>query len=75
MRTARANGLSASVWIRDLRKAHHVAASRERDGVDQRLRRDLRVPFGGMKESGVGRAGGFDSPHFFTEAKNVCVRP
>ena len=34
----------------------------------------LRVPFGGMKESGVGREGGFDSLDFFTEAKNVCVK-
>ena len=38
------------------------------------LLRDLRVPFGGMKESGVGREGGFDSLNFFTEAKNVCVK-
>ena len=35
---------------------------------------DLRVPFGGMKESGVGREGGFDSLAFFTEAKNVCIK-
>ena len=38
------------------------------------LLRDLRVPFGGMKESGVGREGGFESLNFFTEAKNVCVK-
>jgi aminomuconate-semialdehyde/2-hydroxymuconate-6-semialdehyde dehydrogenase len=38
------------------------------------LLRDLRVPFGGMKESGVGREGGFESLNFFTEQKNVCVK-
>ena len=38
------------------------------------LLRDLRVPFGGMKESGVGREGGVDSLRFFTEEKNVCVK-
>ena len=38
------------------------------------LLRDLRIPFGGMKQSGVGREGGFKSLHFFTEPKNVCVK-
>lgn len=36
--------------------------------------RDLRTPFGGMKQSGVGREGGSDALKFFTEPKNVCVR-
>jgi aminomuconate-semialdehyde/2-hydroxymuconate-6-semialdehyde dehydrogenase len=36
--------------------------------------RDLRILFGGMKSSGVGREGGFESLKFFTEAKNVCVK-
>jgi aminomuconate-semialdehyde/2-hydroxymuconate-6-semialdehyde dehydrogenase len=69
-------GLSASVWTRDLQKAHRVAAAIESGTVwvNTWLLRDLRVPFGGMKESGVGREGGFDSLDFFTEAKNVCVR-
>jgi len=35
--------------------------------------RDLRVPFGGMKASGVGREGGTEALHFFTEPKNVCI--
>ena len=69
-------GLSASVWTRDLQKAHGVAAAL--DGgtvwVNTWLLRDLRVPFGGMKESGLGREGGFASLDFFTEAKNVCVK-
>jgi len=69
-------GLSASVWTRDLQKAHRVAAALESGTVwvNTWLLRDLRVPFGGMKESGVGREGGFESLAFFTEAKNVCVK-
>jgi aminomuconate-semialdehyde/2-hydroxymuconate-6-semialdehyde dehydrogenase len=69
-------GLSASVWTRDLQKAHRVAAALDSGTVwvNTWLLRDLRVPFGGMKESGVGREGGFDSLEFFTEAKNVCVK-
>jgi len=69
-------GLSASVWTRDLQKAHRVAAALESGTVwvNTWLLRDLRVPFGGMKESGVGREGGFDSLEFFTEAKNICVK-
>ncbi len=69
-------GLSASVWTRDLAKAHRVAAAIDCGTVwvNTWLLRDLRVPFGGMKESGVGREGGFDSLDFFTEAKNVCIK-
>jgi aminomuconate-semialdehyde/2-hydroxymuconate-6-semialdehyde dehydrogenase len=36
--------------------------------------RDLRTPFGGMKESGVGREGGKYSLRFFSEMKNICVQ-
>ncbi|HKS25377.1 MAG TPA: aldehyde dehydrogenase [Thermoanaerobaculia bacterium] len=69
-------GLSASVWTRDLQRAHRVAAAIDSGTVwiNCWLLRDLRVPFGGMRESGVGREGGFESLEFFTEAKNVCVK-
>ena len=69
-------GLSASVWTRDLSRAHRVAAAIDSGTVwiNCWLLRDLRVPFGGMRESGVGREGGVESLRFFTEAKNVCVK-
>lgn len=69
-------GLSATIWTRDLQRAHRVAAAVDSGTVwiNCWLLRDLRVPFGGMKESGVGREGGFESLNFFTEAKNVCVK-
>jgi len=69
-------GLSATVWTRDLSRAHRVAAALDAGTIwiNCWLLRDLRVPFGGMKESGVGREGGFESLQFFAEAKNVCVK-
>jgi aminomuconate-semialdehyde/2-hydroxymuconate-6-semialdehyde dehydrogenase len=69
-------GLSATVWTTNLTRAHRVAAAVDAGTVwiNCWLLRDLRVPFGGMKESGVGREGGFESLNFFTEAKNVCVK-
>lgn len=69
-------GLSATVWTRDLQRAHRVAAQLHAGTVwiNCWLLRDLRVPFGGVKDSGVGREGGFESLRFFTEAKNVCVK-
>jgi aminomuconate-semialdehyde/2-hydroxymuconate-6-semialdehyde dehydrogenase len=69
-------GLSASVWTRDLDRAHHVAARLESGmvWVNTWLLRDLRVPFGGVKDSGVGREGGRWSLEFFSEAVNICVK-
>lgn len=69
-------GLSASVWTRDLDRAHRVSARLDTGmvWVNTWLLRDLRVPFGGVKDSGVGREGGKWSLEFFSEARNVCVR-
>jgi aminomuconate-semialdehyde/2-hydroxymuconate-6-semialdehyde dehydrogenase len=38
------------------------------------LLRDLRTLFGGMKQSGMGREGGYEALHFFTEPKNICIK-
>lgn len=69
-------GLSASLWTRDLARAHRVAEQIETGTVwvNCWLLRDLRTPFGGIKNSGVGREGGEEALRFFTEAKNVCVK-
>lgn len=71
-----AYGLGASVWTQDVSRAHRVA-ERIQSGtvwVNCWMVRDLRVPFGGMKQSGVGREGGDEALRFYTEAKNVCIR-
>jgi aminomuconate-semialdehyde/2-hydroxymuconate-6-semialdehyde dehydrogenase len=69
-------GLAACVWTQNLTRAHRVAAELEAGTVwvNTWLLRDLRVPFGGMKHSGIGREGGRESLRFYTEAKNVCVK-
>ena len=68
-------GLAASVWTNDLRRAHRVAGALDAGTVwiNTWLLRDLRVPFGGMKESGVGREGGDEALRFFTEPKTVSL--
>ncbi len=68
-------GLAASIWTRDLTRAHRMAeqVACGTIWVNCWLLRDLRVPFGGMKNSGVGREGGDEAIRFFTEPKNVCV--
>ncbi len=68
-------GLAGSVWTNDLRRAHRVAGAMESGmiWVNTWLKRDLRVPFGGVKDSGVGREGGRHSLEFFSESKNICV--
>ena len=69
-------GLSATIWTTNLTRAHRVA-NQLHSGivwVNTWLHRDLRTPFGGMKNSGVGREGGLEALRFFTEAQNVCVK-
>lgn len=71
-----AYGLSATIWTENLKRAHRVA-HQIKSGiiwVNCWLLRDLRTPFGGMKQSGVGREGGWEALHFFTETKNVCIK-
>jgi aminomuconate-semialdehyde/2-hydroxymuconate-6-semialdehyde dehydrogenase len=69
-------GLSASLFTSDVSRAHRVAAAIDSGvvWVNTWMLRDLRTPFGGMKSSGVGREGGFNSFEFFTESKNVCLK-
>ena len=69
-------GLSATVWTQDITRAHRVARGLKSGiiWINCWLFRDLRTPFGGMKQSGVGREGGFEALRFFTEPKNVCVK-
>ncbi len=68
-------GLAATIWTQDVSRAHRVAA-KVHSGiiwVNCWLLRDLRTPFGGFKNSGVGREGGWEALKFFTDPKNVCV--
>lgn len=69
-------GLSATIWTENVRRAHRVAASINSGivWVNCWMLRDLRTPFGGMKQSGVGREGGWDALKFFTDAKNICIK-
>ncbi len=68
-------GLAATIWTQDITRANRVAAKTESGiiWVNCWLLRDLRTPFGGMKNSGVGREGGWEALRFFTEAKNICI--
>lgn len=68
-------GLASTLWTQDISKANRVAMKINAGivWINCWLLRDLRTPFGGVKNSGVGREGGWDALRFFTEAKNVCV--
>lgn len=68
-------GLACTVWTENVSRAHRIAHDVHSGivWVNTWLLRDLRTPFGGVKNSGVGREGGFEALRFFTEAKNVCI--
>ena len=67
-------GLSATIWTEDIDKATRVARNIDAGviWINCWLVRNLRTPFGGMKQSGMGREGGTEILNFFTEPKNIC---
>ena len=69
-------GLASVLWTNDTKRTHRVARALNSGivWVNCWMVRDLRTPFGGMKQSGVGREGGTEALRFFTEAKNICIR-
>jgi aminomuconate-semialdehyde/2-hydroxymuconate-6-semialdehyde dehydrogenase len=75
MANATPYGLSATVLTNDLARAHRVAASLDVGlvWINTWMQRDLRVPFGGNRQSGVGREGGWEAMRFFTEPRTVCL--
>jgi aminomuconate-semialdehyde/2-hydroxymuconate-6-semialdehyde dehydrogenase len=69
-------GLASSIWTNDLSRAHRLGEKIETGivWINCWMNRDLRTPFGGMKNSGLGREGGLEALQFFTEAKNICIK-
>ncbi len=69
-------GLATAIWTKDVSRAHRVAQKMEVGlaWVNSWFLRDLRTPFGGAKQSGIGREGGVHSLEFYTELKNVCIK-
>ncbi len=68
-------GLAATLWTNNLRRTMRMTKELQSGivWVNTWMMRDLRTPFGGMKNSGVGREGGFEALRFFTETKNICI--
>ena len=76
MANATEYGLASIIWTENLSRAHRLA-SEIKSGIvwiNCWMLRDLRTPFGGVKNSGVGREGGIEALKFFTEAKNVTIK-
>jgi aminomuconate-semialdehyde/2-hydroxymuconate-6-semialdehyde dehydrogenase len=68
-------GLAATVWTRDVARTFRMGSSLNTGivWINSWFLRDLRTPFGGSKQSGIGREGGVHSLEFYTELRNVCV--
>lgn len=69
-------GLSCTIWTNNLNRSM-LLSKRIQSGIvwiNTWMMRDLRTPFGGIKDSGVGREGGFEALRFFTEPKNICIQ-
>ena len=68
-------GLASTIWTQTLERAHRVAAEMDTGlvWVNTWLHRDLRTPFGGMKNSGIGREGGHYSLDFYSNPQNICI--
>ena len=69
-------GLACSIWTENLTKAHRVAPQIKTGitWVNSWFLRDLRTPFGGSKQSGIGREGGSYSLEFYTDLTNICIK-
>jgi aminomuconate-semialdehyde/2-hydroxymuconate-6-semialdehyde dehydrogenase len=69
-------GLTATLLSRDVARCHRLASKLEAGliWINCWMLRDLRVPMGGVKQSGVGREGGFEAMRFFTEPRNVTIK-
>ena len=69
-------GLATTIWTTNLSRAHRVSAKIDVGicWVNCWFLRDLRTPFGGSKQSGIGREGGVHSLEFYTELRNICIK-
>ena len=69
-------GLSATLWTNNLNRTMQFSKQLQTGivWVNTWMLRDLRTPFGGQKDSGMGREGGFEALRFFTESKNICIQ-
>lgn len=69
-------GLATSIYTQDIGRANRMARAIEVGlcWINSWFLRDLRTPFGGSKQSGIGREGGVHSFEFYTELRNVMVK-
>ena len=69
-------GLATSIWTSDLSTATRMANAIHVGlcWINSWFLRDLRTPFGGSKQSGIGREGGVHSLEFYTDLRNICIK-